>query len=51
MFLDLIFQTPSPALNLNNVAGLSHTVPETCKLDLAKCNEPMEMKSISVQAI
>lgn len=52
MFLDFIFQTPSPAVILSNVAGLSHTVPcEAFKLDLAKFNEIMEMKPISEQGI
>ncbi len=35
----------------DNVAGLSQTVSETCKLSLAKFNEPIKMRPISVQAI
>ena len=35
----------------DNVAGLSHTVSETCKLSLAKFNEPIKMMPIYVQAI
>ena len=42
---------PITSTEPDNVAGLSHTVSETCKLSLAKFNEPIKMMPISVQAI